>query len=625
MIKTILFLACLLLLSVNAFSAVKTWDGGGADANWSTAANWADDVAPVAGDDLVFPANAAQFSTNNNLFLFASFNSISIEGGNYTIGGNPLRLARGLTVGGGTQMINTAVSLSAAQTFSAAQTAFVTVAVLSLGNFALTIDGDGSYGLGLISGGGAINKNGLGATLIAAASSYSGSINLNGGVLVIDANIPNSAVNVAAATTTGGAFGFSGLGGTGTIGAANIITGTISAGTLTSPTGILTIGGGLNFSGGSDGDFICKIGGTTAGAGGYDQLNVTGGAVGLNNARLVPLPLNFRPAIGDSFKVINNATANPVNGTFLNAPENAIFGGALNTAFRVTYHGGDGNDVVITRVNKARFDFNGDGKSDVSTFNNGRWNIKYSDGNSTAQIVFGTANDKPAPADYDGDNKDDVAVFRDGVWYIFNSATSTFRSVQFGLPEDLPLPNDFDGDGLADIAVYRPSSGTWYELRSLGNQFYGQQFGLPGDIPQLGDFDGDGIGDLAVFRPSSGFWYFYNSADNLFNGFPFGITTDKPVPADYDGDGKTDVAVFREGAQDYFYILNSSDNTFQATAWGISGDVPVSSDYDGDGKADVSVFRPSVNTWYLLESTNGYTPVAFGQSGDVPVPSVFYR
>lgn len=28
-----------------------TWDGGGTDDNWKTAENWADDVAPVPGDD----------------------------------------------------------------------------------------------------------------------------------------------------------------------------------------------------------------------------------------------------------------------------------------------------------------------------------------------------------------------------------------------------------------------------------------------------------------------------------------------------------------------------------------------------------------------------------------------
>src|SRR5215213_2014700 len=117
----ILVLFFVLMLSMNAFSAVKTWDGGGgADTNWQTAANWVSDVAPAANDDLVFPASAAQFTTNNNFFLLTNFNSVTLDG-NYTIGGNPLRIANSLTVNSGTQAINTAISLSGGQTFTGAQ------------------------------------------------------------------------------------------------------------------------------------------------------------------------------------------------------------------------------------------------------------------------------------------------------------------------------------------------------------------------------------------------------------------------------------------------------------------------------------------------------------------------
>ena len=118
-----LFLPLVLLLfgfSVNSFSAVKTWDGGGADGNWQTAANWVGDAAPAAGDDLVFPATAAQFATNNNFFILTSFRSLTFEGGSYTVGGNIFRLTNGLIVNGGTQTISTGVTLGAAQTFAAA-------------------------------------------------------------------------------------------------------------------------------------------------------------------------------------------------------------------------------------------------------------------------------------------------------------------------------------------------------------------------------------------------------------------------------------------------------------------------------------------------------------------------
>lgn len=616
-----------LFLSTNAFSAVRTWDGGSTvDANWTNATNWVGDIAPVANDDLVFPALSAQFATNNNFFLFTTFNSITFEGGTYTVSGNAMTL-RGLTVNGGTPAINTAVNLTGTPIFTGAQGSLTTFAILSVGGSGLTINGDGSFGIGLISGSGTINKNGLGSTLVALATSYSGAINLNNGIFVVDANIPNSPVTINSTLTGGGTLGFSGFGGTGSVGTVNIVQGAISAGTLTAPTGILNTKS-LTFT--ANGNYACKIGGTSPGANGHDQLNVTG-TVNLNNAVLAPIPWGaFQPAIGNSFLILQNDGTEAINGTFLNSPEGAIFAGPLNTAFRITYLGGDGNDIVITRVPKARFDFDGDGKSDVSTFrpSNNSWNMNFSGNGSTFAQNWGVATDKIAPADFDGDNRADLAVFRptDGVWYILNSATSTVNITQFGANGDMPVPNDFDGDGRADIAVFRPSNGVWYQLRSLVNTVFIQNFGQNGDIPQLVDYDGDGIGDLAVYRPNGGEWHFFLSATNSYTAFPFGASGDIPVPADYDGDGKTDTAVFRATSDPNlpdFYILLTGNFSFLGFSWGVPGDLPVVADYDGDGKADVSIYRPSTNTWYLLRSTAGFTTSNFGQMGDKPLATAF--
>ncbi|MBS1795886.1 MAG: VCBS repeat-containing protein [Acidobacteria bacterium] len=614
-----------LLFAANAYSAVKTWDGGGVDANWTTAANWAGDVLPVAGDDLVFPATAAQYATTNGFLFSPNFHSMTIEGGNYTVGGSFISLSAGLTVNAGTQAINVGINMTGPQTFSAAQGTTTTVAILITNGNAVTLDGAGSFGIGFISGAGGIVKNGAGASLLAGASGYNGAITVNNGVFVVDANIPNSAVTVNNPNIGSGTLGVSGFGGTGTVGTVNVTQGAISAGTLTSPIGILNTGN-LTFT--ANGVYAVKIGGTTAGASGHDQLNVTG-TVNLNNARLAPVPWNgYRPVLGDSYTILKNDGTDPVSGTFLNAPEGAIFGGTLNTAFRITYHGGDGNDVVITRVNRAGFDFDGDGRSEASAFrpSNGTWNAALT-GGGTLATAWGLAGDRLAPADYDGDNKTDLAVFRNGVWWILNSATGTVTSQQFGLPGDLPVPNDFDGDGRADIAVWRPSDGVWYELRSLGSQFFAQGFGQNGDQPLMGDFDGDGIGDLAVYRPTGGVWHLWMSATSTYVAFPFGIATDRPCAADYDGDGKTDPCVFRgtaDPAQPDFFILKSSDSQPLYVSWGLPNDVPMLGDYDGDGKTDVGIFRSSSHDWYWLRSSNATVgSTNFGQTGDQSIPSAY--
>ena len=50
---------------------------------------------------------------------------------------------------------------------------------------------------------------------------------------------------------------------------------------------------------------------------------------------------------GTVFTVINNTSANPIAGTFIDLPDGFTFT-SNGTTFKVSYEGGDGNDLTLT-------------------------------------------------------------------------------------------------------------------------------------------------------------------------------------------------------------------------------------------------------------------------------------
>jgi dipeptidyl aminopeptidase/acylaminoacyl peptidase len=264
---------------------------------------------------------------------------------------------------------------------------------------------------------------------------------------------------------------------------------------------------------------------------------------------------------------------------------------------------------------RAAWDFDSDGRSDVSVFrpSDSTWYLNRSTAGFTA-AQFGLATDRIVPADFDNDGKTDIAVYRDGTWWWINSSTLTIGVVQFGLTGDIPVLADFSGDGRDEIAVYR--NGQWWMLDLASGQVSVVIFGIAADKPVVADYDGDGRADQAVYR--DGEWHLNRSALG-YAVITFGLPTDCPVVGDYDGDGKTDPALYRNGT---WYLLQSTLG-FAAFPWGLSTDIPTPGDYDGDGKTDAAIFRSG--TWFINRSTSGPMITGFGLASDTPVPSAYMR
>jgi fibronectin-binding autotransporter adhesin len=82
--------------------ALLTWTGV-IDGGWNTKdaaghTNWQGDVLPAAGDDLLFPAGAANAQTFNGTLAGTMYRSIIFLATGYSIGGNAFGLG-GLTRG----------------------------------------------------------------------------------------------------------------------------------------------------------------------------------------------------------------------------------------------------------------------------------------------------------------------------------------------------------------------------------------------------------------------------------------------------------------------------------------------------------------------------------------------
>ena len=135
-----------------------------------------------------------------------------------------------------------------------------------------------------------------------------------------------------------------------TLGGTPTITGTLTlnnAGAQLSPgqsPGKMTVNGNVSLTSGS---FDVDINGNVAGTG-YDQLDVTG-TVSLG-ATLSVSTKGYTPLAGEKYIIIANDSSDAVTGTFAGFVEGATistdFGGSKLTA-RITYKGGDGNDVAI--------------------------------------------------------------------------------------------------------------------------------------------------------------------------------------------------------------------------------------------------------------------------------------
>jgi autotransporter-associated beta strand protein len=291
-----------------------------------------------AGTLVLSAANTYSGGTTMGSGTLTVSNGSALGSGVFTLSGGTLSSS-------GAQTLANAVTLNGNSAIGSSSNLTLTGAVTLTGNRTLTVaTGATATITGNIGQSGStaysFTKAGAGTLVIAGSNTYTGGTNVSLGTLLVNGSLGSGTVSV-----TNGAI----LGGSGTMGPISVSSGgKVQPSAGNSPTAILSCTG-VTFSSGST--FAAALDGATAGANGYDQLNVTSGTVNLGGSTLnVSIGTGFTPKIGETFTIIQNGGSSAITGTFNGLPEGGTFSTGGMT-FQITYVGGsNGKSVVLTRI-----------------------------------------------------------------------------------------------------------------------------------------------------------------------------------------------------------------------------------------------------------------------------------
>jgi VCBS repeat protein len=407
------------------------------------------------------------------------------------------------------------------------------------------------------------------------------------------------------------------LGGTATIGNLTVTGGTVAPG---ASAGILSTG---HFGLAAAATFAVEIGGTNPGTG-HDQISVNG-LVTLGGTLAPTLINGFNPVPGTEFVIIANNAIGAVVGTFAGLAEGALFT-AGGSSWRISYTGGDGNDVALTAIEPLNNDFGGDFHSDILWRDDAGvvalWEM---DGvtvltNQAVGTLPAGAEIEAADGDFNADGTSDILVREadgtvrlwqmDGANIVADTAIATVR--EFWHIADT---GDFNGDGRHDI-LWRDDAGSLvlWEMDGpnvIGSTAINSVVVLP-TIEAVADFTGDGRADI-LGRGADGtvrLWEMDGAtivSDTEIANLPdYWHLADT---GDFNGDFRADI-LWRDDAGTVVMWEMDGPNIIGNTALGTLPDywlIADTGDYTGDLRDDI-LWRDDAGTIVLWEM-NGPTVV----------------
>jgi autotransporter-associated beta strand protein len=330
------------LLTVANPPATRVWTGLGANGLWSNPTNWSNGVPSLVGDSLVFPAGAAQVNQTNDL-PGLTVGNMTIDGDNWNFHGLSLRVTNGIVRGAGSGLATFALSVELAGFEQSTSMTIHSNATLRFsGGLHSPVTSSNLLNGGQLS---LINSAGTnrGRTFLQSGQvfvggngpKFSGPIHLGGGPSPAEMLLQTAGLLADSASVVVNHNGRLLIDGATTSGALVVSSGRVDLGPIR-----LGVSGDASFL--SDATLaISQRDGV-----GVSELSVTG-QVALVSCHLVWL--QETNGLATSAVIIRNDGSDAVFGTFNGLPEGATFNSGTNV-YRISYVGGDGNDVTLTRV-----------------------------------------------------------------------------------------------------------------------------------------------------------------------------------------------------------------------------------------------------------------------------------
>ena len=595
-----------------AAAATYTWNGS-VSALWSNAANWTPAGVPASGDSLTFSEVTSNYATTNDLPAGTAFERVEVLRSGYSLSGNGIVLTKRLYAQLGlgeppTTLINMPVDVQT-HTIETMHGVIINAA---------------------LSGSGIIERPSL---VIRGSHPFSGTFAAGGRVWLESASLRQAtfqSVDILGSGSVGAVQGDPLIVPRNYAVGAPADQGILETGSLSLDTGFIA----LHLDGPEPGTQHAQIRVTGTVELRFMQFEIT------RTPALVPAP-------GQVITLIVNDGTDPIVGTLVYEEGSRIH---LNgTWYRLSYVGGDGNDLTLTALPGAgqRHDLDGGNRGDI-LWRNGSTGQVYGVLLSGLSVIgegtLYTASDLnwqvAATGDFNGDGRADLLYRNDVTGQLYavlmnglSVQTEGFVYTVADLNWKVVATGDLDGDGRSDIVYRNDATGQVYSLlmNGLTVQFEGFVYTAPAEwkIVAAGDLNGDGRADLVYRNDATGQVYalLMNGLTVQSEGFVYTVAdlNWKIVFAgDFNGDGRSDI-LYRNEATGQTYALMMSGLAVQSEGFlynvaDLNWKVAAVADYNGDGRADL-LWRNTTTGQVYAVLLNGFTVAGEGFVYTVPSAS----